>query len=123
MPLRSRSTSSIPTSRRSAGARRRRSSSDTLGPGAYRLLNIDGSYGGTNPATLGDWIRDGYDGYMPLGDYYSDPGAKYNTNPNFKSALEDVIVTGQELLFPVYRSFHEQGAGFVRRSSAGSGSW
>ena len=86
---------------------------DTLGPGAYRLLNIDGSYGGTNPATLGDWIRDGYDDYMPLGDYYSDPGAKYNTNPNFKSALEDVIVTGQELLFPVYRSFHEQGAGFV----------
>ncbi|HEU4450590.1 MAG TPA: flp pilus-assembly TadE/G-like family protein [Gaiellaceae bacterium] len=85
---------------------------DTLGPGAYRLINIDGSYGGTNPGTLGDWIRDGYEGYMPLGWYYSDPGAKYNTNPNFKSALEDVIVTGQEVLFPVYRSFKEQGAGF-----------
>jgi hypothetical protein len=86
---------------------------DTLGPGAYRLINIDGTYGGTNPATLGDWIRDGYEGEAPLGDYYSDPGAKYNTNPNFKSALEDVIATGQELLFPVYRSYHEQGAGFV----------
>ena len=85
---------------------------DTLGPGAYRLLNIDGSYGGTNPATLGDWIREGYEGYMPLDWYYSDPGAKYNTNPNFKSALEEVIVTGEELLFPVYRSFREQGAGF-----------
>jgi hypothetical protein len=86
---------------------------DSLGPGAYRLINIDGTYGGTNPATLGDWIRDGFEGEAPLGDYYSDPGAKYNTNPNFKSALEDVIATGPELLFPVYRSYREQGAGFV----------
>jgi hypothetical protein len=85
---------------------------DTLGPGAYRLINIDGSHGGTNPGTLGDWIRDGFEGYMPLDWYYSDPGAKYNTNPNFKSALEEVIATGQELLFPVYRSVREQGAGF-----------
>jgi secretion/DNA translocation related TadE-like protein len=85
---------------------------DTVGPGAYRLINIDGSHGGTNPATLGDWIRSGYAGYMPLGWYYSDPGAKYNTNPNFKSALDDVALEGQELLFPVYRSTREQGAGF-----------
>jgi hypothetical protein len=85
---------------------------DTVGPGAYRLINIDGSHGGTNPGTLGDWIRAGYEGYMPLGWYYSDPGAKYNTNPNFKSALDDVALEGKELLFPVYRSTREQGAGF-----------
>lgn len=85
---------------------------DTVGPGAYRLVNIDGSRGGTNPGTLGDWIRSGYEGYMPLGWYYSDPGAKYNTNPNFKSALDDVALEGKELLFPVYRSTREQGAGF-----------
>jgi hypothetical protein len=85
---------------------------DKVGPGAYRLVNIDGSRGGTNPGTLGDWIRDGFEGYMPLDWYYSDPGAKYNTNPNFKSALEEVIATGEELLFPVYRSVREQGAGF-----------
>lgn len=85
---------------------------DTVGPGAYRLVNIDGSHGGTNPGTLGDWIRSGYEGYMPLGWYYSDPGAKYNTNPNFKSALDDVALDGRELLFPVYRSTREQGAGF-----------
>jgi Putative Flp pilus-assembly TadE/G-like len=85
---------------------------DKVGPGAYRLVNIDGSRGGTNPGTLGDWIRDGYEGYMPLDWYYSDPGAKYNTNPNFKSALEEVIASGEELLFPVYRSVREQGAGF-----------
>jgi hypothetical protein len=85
---------------------------DKIGPGAYRLMNIDGSYGGTNPKTLGDWIRDGYEGYMPLGWYYSDPGAKYNTNPNFKQALEDVAASGQEILLPVYRNTQEQGAGF-----------
>ncbi len=86
---------------------------DTVGPGAYRLMNIDGSRGGTNPGTLGDWIRQGYGGYMPVDEwYYSDPGAKYNTNPNFKSALEEVLASGKELLFPVYRQTREQGAGF-----------
>jgi hypothetical protein len=85
---------------------------DTLGPGAYHLLNIDGSHGGTNPAVLGDWIREGYEGYMPLGWYYSDPGAKYNTNPNFKSALDDVTASGQEILLPVYRATRSNGAGF-----------
>jgi len=64
------------------------------------------------PATLGDWIRSGFEGAMPLGWYYSDPGAKFNTNPNFKSALDDVALEGKELLFPVYRSTREQGAGF-----------
>jgi Flp pilus assembly protein TadG len=85
---------------------------DTVGPGAYHLLNVDGSYGGTNPATLGNWIRNGYDGYMPLDWYYSDPGAKYTTNPNFKSALEEAAAEQRELLFPVYRSVQAQGAGF-----------
>jgi hypothetical protein len=85
---------------------------DKVGPGAYRLINIDGSHGGTNPHVLGDWIRSGYDGYMPLDWYYSDPGAKYNTNPGFKSALEEVAASGKELLFPVYRQTRAQGAGF-----------
>ena len=85
---------------------------DTVGPGAYRLMNINGSYGGENPAVLGDWIRNGYEGYMPLGWYYSDPGAKYNTNPNFKSALDEVAAEGKEILLPVYRSTRAQGAGF-----------
>jgi hypothetical protein len=85
---------------------------DTVGPGAYRLINIDGSYGGENPKVLGDWIRSGYEGYMPLAWYYSDPGAKYNTNPNFKSALEEVAASGKEILLPVYRATRAQGAGF-----------
>ena len=85
---------------------------DKVGPGAYRLVNIDGSYGGENPHVLGDWIRQGYEGYMALGWYYSDPGAKYNTNPGFKSALDEVAAEGKELLFPVYRETRAQGAGF-----------
>jgi Putative Flp pilus-assembly TadE/G-like len=85
---------------------------DTVGPGAYRLMNINGSRGGENPHTLGEWITSGYEGYMPLGWYYSDPGAKYNTHPGFKEALDEVIASGKELLFPVYRSTREQGAGF-----------
>jgi hypothetical protein len=85
---------------------------DKVGPGAYRLMNIDGSHGGTNPHVLGDWIRSGYDGFMPLDWYYSDPGAKYNSNPGFKAALEEVAASGKELLFPVYRETRAQGAGF-----------
>jgi hypothetical protein len=84
-----------------------------LGPGAYRLLNVDGSYGGTNPHTLGDWIRAGYEGYMPVNEwYYSDPGTKYNSHPAFKAALDEVIESGKEILLPVYRSYEAQGAGF-----------
>jgi hypothetical protein len=37
------------------------------GPGAFRVINIDGSRGGTGPGTLADWILYGYDGFMPLG--------------------------------------------------------
>jgi Putative Flp pilus-assembly TadE/G-like len=85
---------------------------DKLGPGAFHLINIDGSEGGTNPHTLGEWIRQGYEGYMPLDWYYSDPGAKYSSNPAFKSALDEVIASGQEILLPVYRAFVAQGAGF-----------
>jgi hypothetical protein len=85
---------------------------DTVGPGAFRLLNINGSYGGENPHTLGEWITRGYEGYMPLGWYYSDPGAKYNTNPAFKEALDEVIASGKEILLPIYRKTREQGAGF-----------
>ena len=119
-PLRSRSTSDIPTSGERWGEETTLEL-DTLR--AYRLLNIDGSYGGTNPATLGDWIRDGYEGYMPLGIYYSDPGAKYNTNPNFKSALDDVIATGRSSSSPCTGVPRAGRQASCTRSSAGSGSW
>ena len=49
------------------------------GPGAFRLINIDGSKGGTPPGVLADWMLNGYDGNMPLDWYFSDPGAKFDS--------------------------------------------
>ena len=80
-----------------------------IGPGAFRILNIDGSHGGLGPGTLADWIMNGYSGDMPLGWYYSDPGAKYNSG-QVKDALDTML--GKELLFPVYRATTGSGSGF-----------
>lgn len=77
------------------------------GPGAFRLLNLDNSKGGTGQQILAEWIRNGYDGYMPLGDYYQDAGAKFNAH-EVKAALDDRL--GDELLFPVYRSVEGGGS-------------
>jgi hypothetical protein len=79
------------------------------GPGAFRIINIDGSHGGTGPPILADWILNGYNGYMPLGWYYSDPGAKFNSS-QVKNALDARLNT--VMLFPVYRGTRGNGAGF-----------
>lgn len=68
-------------------------------PGAFNMVNLDGSKGGTSPAILADWMLRGYDGYLGLGDYYSDPGAKFNSS-HMQDALEQRKNT--TLLFPVY---------------------
>jgi hypothetical protein len=78
-----------------------------VGPGGFKLLNLDGSRGGVNPHTLGDWMQYGLDAWMPLGNYYSDPGAKFNSS-GMQSALDASI--GKELLFPVYDSISGNGA-------------
>lgn len=82
------------------------------GPGAFRLLNLDGSKGGTGGKISADWILRGYDGYMPLGWYGSDPGAAFNDS-KFKDALN--VRIGDELLFPVYDQVKGQGANFEYR--------
>jgi Flp pilus assembly protein TadG len=68
-------------------------------PGAFDLLNLDNSHGGTGPTILASWILKGYDGYLPVGGYFSDPGAKWNS-----SEIEDALTKriGTELLFPVF---------------------
>ena len=80
--------------------------------GAFKILNIDGSFGGTGSATLTDWLLNGYDGYMSLGWYYSNPGAKFNPS-DFGDAI--IARRGSELLFPIYDETREQGAGFEYR--------
>jgi len=68
-------------------------------PGAFDLLNLDGSHGGTSGGILASWMLKGYDGYLNIGQYYSDPGAKWDDN-----ALHDALTAriGTTLLFPVY---------------------
>jgi Putative Flp pilus-assembly TadE/G-like len=80
-----------------------------VGPGAFRLINIDQSHGGTGPQTVGDWIEHGLDQYMPLDWYFSDSGIKPNSS-NVTDAFDKRI--GTELLFPVYRATRAQGSNF-----------
>jgi hypothetical protein len=82
---------------------------EKVGPGAFRLINIDQSHGGTGPDILAAWIQTGYEGYMPLNWYFSDSGAKFNSS-QVQDALDAVI--GKELLFPVYDDTQASGANF-----------
>lgn len=79
----------------------------TGAPGAFDLLNLDNSHGGTGPGILASWILKGYDGFLPVGGYFSDPGAKWNS-----SQIEDAMQAriGTVLLFPVYDTMTGSGA-------------
>ena len=76
-------------------------------PGAFGMIDLDTSNGNTGTSTLADWITNGYDNYLPLGDYNSDPGAKFNS-----SQVQDALTGrfGSDLLFPVYDSLTGNGA-------------
>jgi len=76
-------------------------------PGSFDLLNIDGSKGGTGGQTLAQWILKGYSGYLPIGSYLSDTGAKWNDSL-VQNALEQRMHT--TLLFPVYDILSGTGA-------------
>ena len=83
-----------------------------VGPGGFEVLNIDGSRGGIGPGTLASWINDGLDQSMPLGWYYSDPGAKFNSS-NVVNAMDSRV--GSVLLFPVYDAIRGEGANLEYR--------
>jgi hypothetical protein len=78
-----------------------------VGPGAFRIMNIDGSRGGTGQDILAEWILHGLDKFMEKGWYYSDSGAKFNAE-QVKDAMD--IRTGDELLFPVYDIVRGEGS-------------
>ena len=82
---------------------------EKTGPGAFRLINLDRSHGGTGQQILSDWILHGYAGLMPLDNYYSDPGAKFNASQVVASLNERI---GDTLLFPVYDDTRKSGANF-----------
>jgi Flp pilus assembly protein TadG len=80
----------------------------TGAPGAFALVNLDDSVNGAvGASTVGDWIQRGFNAYLPLGDYVSDPGAKWNDKP-IQDALTLRFKT--ELLFPVYDTLTGSGS-------------
>jgi Flp pilus assembly protein TadG len=74
--------------------------SQTGAPGAFGLVNLDPQTQGTTGAsTLANWIENGFDKYLDIGNYASDPGVKFNSN-GIQDAMDTRI--GTEMLFPVY---------------------
>jgi len=78
-------------------------------PGAFGLINLDPNANNGVP-NLDDWIQHGYDGYLALGPYDSDPGAKFDSN-GIQDALSARLST--ELLFPVYDTLTGGGSNAV----------
>ena len=75
-------------------------------PGAFGLLDFNQDNGTSGNSTLASWIQSGYQGYLPLGNYDSDTGAKFNGA--IQSALNAKV--GSVLLFPVYDGLTGQGS-------------
>ena len=68
-------------------------------PGAFGMLNLLGGSGTVGSSELRSEILNGFDKYLPLGYYRSDPGAKFDSS-NIQSALD--VRLGSVLLFPVF---------------------
>ena len=75
-------------------------------PGAFGMLNLDGGNGTPGSSDEANWILHGFNKYLALGDYRSDPGAKFSSS-NIQDALE--ARKGTVLLFPVYKQLDGQG--------------
>ena len=75
---------------------------DKMGaPGAFGMLNLDGGNGTPGASEEGDWILHGFDKYLGIGKYRSDPGAKFSSS-NVNGALDARV--GSVLLFPVFKT-------------------
>jgi putative Flp pilus-assembly TadE/G-like protein len=80
---------------------------DKMGaPGAFGMLNLSGGNGTPGTSEEADWILKGFDKYLGLGDYRSDPGAKFESS-NIAAALNARI--GTVLLFPVFKTLSGTG--------------
>jgi hypothetical protein len=77
------------------------------GAGSFGFINLTGDNGvGSNE--LGNWISDGFDKYLALGDYLVSTGNPFSST-NIKDALDQKISEGDILLFPVYRKLTGSG--------------
>jgi hypothetical protein len=77
------------------------------GSGNFGFINLTGD-SGTGTSDLENWITNGFDKYLGLGDYDARTG-----NPFSSSHIEDVLDAriGDILLFPVYRKLTGTGTG------------
>jgi Flp pilus assembly protein TadG len=75
-------------------------------PGAFGMLNLSGGSGTPGTSEQAEWIRRGFDKYLPTGIYNSNPGAKFSSS-QIQAALGDK--EGQVLLFPVFRTLEGEG--------------
>jgi hypothetical protein len=75
-------------------------------PGAFGMVDLaNGQNGSPN---LADWVLNGFPGFLDLGLYDSDPGAKFNPN-GVGTALQARV--GTELIFPVFDTLTGTGSG------------
>jgi hypothetical protein len=83
------------------------SGNQTDGAGSFGFINL--IQGGGNPGSsqMEDWIRNGFDAYMPLGEYDARTGNPFSSS-NVGDSLSDRI--GSEILFPVYRKLTGTGS-------------
>jgi len=80
---------------------------DPMGaPGAYGMLNLANDNGTPGSSDEGEWILHGFDKYLDIGKYRSDPGAKFSSQ-NVNGALDARV--GTVLLFPVYKTLDGTG--------------
>jgi Flp pilus assembly protein TadG len=81
---------------------------DPMGaPGAFGMLDLNGEGGTVGSNDESNWISQGYDKYLGLGKYPSDPGAKFSSQ-NIQDALSGRLNT--VLLFPVYKTLDGGGS-------------
>jgi hypothetical protein len=84
----------------------------TGAPGSFDLLNLNQAQqnGTVGASTMASWIENGYNQFLSVGGYFSDPGAKYNSN-DVGAAIQARL--GTDLLFPVYDSLTGTGSNAV----------
>lgn len=70
--------------------------------GSFGFINLTGE-GGVGSSELGDWILNGLNEYMPLGNYNTSTGNPFSSN-NIKGALEKRLGENPVLLFPIYQT-------------------
>jgi hypothetical protein len=72
------------------------------GSGSFGFINLTND-GGVGSNELGDWILNGLDQYMELGNYTTSTGNPFSSD-NIKGALEERLSKNPTLLFPVYQT-------------------